>query len=107
MKLHNKVCLITGSSRGIGAAIARAYAAEGAKVVITYNTNKKEGTKLSKELGAIAPYKLNVTKKKNIESVFKSVYSKYGRIDVLVNNAGTNITNDFDKLSEKKRLKLV
>jgi NAD(P)-dependent dehydrogenase (short-subunit alcohol dehydrogenase family) len=101
MKLHNKVCLITGSSRGIGSAIARAYAAEGAKVVITYNNNKKEGIKLSKELGAIAPYKLNVTKKKNIQSVFKSVYNKLGRIDVLVNNAGTNITNDFDKLSEK------
>lgn len=101
MKLHNKVCLITGSSSGIGSAIARAFALEGAKVIITYNTNKKQGIKLSKELGMGAPYKLNVIKKKNIQSVFKSIYKKFGRIDVLVNNAGTNITNDFDKLSEK------
>ncbi len=101
MKLHNKVCLITGSSSGIGSAIARAFAAEGAKVIITYKTNKKQGIKLSKELGMGAPYKLNVIKKKNIQSVFKSIYKKFGRIDVLVNNAGTNITNDFDKLSEK------
>ena len=101
MKLHNKVCLITGSSKGIGRSIAKAFAAEGAKVIITYNTNKKEGIKLSKELGTGTAYKLKVIKKKNIPSVFKDVFKKFGKIDVLVNNAGTNKTNDFDKLSEK------
>ena len=102
MRLKDKVCLITGSSRGIGSAIARAFSAEGAKVVITYNKNKRDGIKLAKELGAPKVYKLNVLRKKNIQTVFKDVFRNFGKIDVLVNNAGVNKTNDFDKLTERE-----
>ena len=101
MRLKNKVCLITGSSRGIGRKIAEEFSKEGAHVIITYNTNKLEATKLSKKLKVSSVYKLDVTKKSQIKKVFNSVKKKFKRIDVLVNNAGTNKTNDFDKLSEK------
>jgi len=50
MRLKNKVCVITGSSRGIGKKIAESFYAEGAKVIITYNKNKLEAKKLSKKL---------------------------------------------------------
>ena len=101
MRLKNKVCLITGSSRGIGRKIAEAFCAEGAIVIITYNKNKNEAVKLSKKLENSFVYKLNVLKKNEIKKVFKNVGKKFKKIDVLVNNAGVNKTNDFDKLSEK------
>jgi len=101
MRLKNKVCLITGSSRGISRKIAEAFCAEGAIVIITYNKNKNEAVKLSKKLENSFVYKLNVLKKNEIKKVFKNVGKKFKKIDVLVNNAGVNKTNDFDKLSEK------
>ena len=100
MRLENKICLITGSSRGIGKKIAEAFSNEGAYVIITYNKNKKEAIKLSKKIKHSSVYKLNVSKKNQIKKVFSKVKKKFKRIDVLVNNAGVNKTNDFDKLSE-------
>ena len=101
MRLKNKVCLITGSSKGIGAGIAEEFAKQGAKVIITYNTKKTLAQKIFKKINASAMYKLDVRRKKNISLVFKKVKKKFGRLDVLVNNAGVNKTSDFDKLSEK------
>ena len=57
---------------------------------------------MAKELGAPKLYKLNVLRKKNIQTVFKDVFRNFGKIDVLVNNAGVNKTNDFDKLTERE-----
>ena len=67
MRLKNKVCLITGSSRGIGRKIAEEFSKEGAHVIITYNTNKLEATKLSKKLKVSSVYKLDVTKKSQLK----------------------------------------
>ena len=100
MRLKNKVCVITGSSRGIGKKIAESFYAEGAKVIITYNKNKLEAKKLSNKLKS-SFYKLDVSKKKQVVKVFSLIKKKFKKIDVLVNNAGVNKTNDFDKLSEK------
>lgn len=100
MRLKNKVCVITGSSRGIGKKIAESFHAEGAEVIITYNKNKLEAKKLSKKLKS-SFYKLDVSKKKQVIKVFSLIKKKFKKIDVLVNNAGVNKTNDFDKLTEK------
>lgn len=100
-KLKNKICVITGSSSGIGKAIAEAYKKEGGKVVISYNKNKKNAFQTAKELGAELVLQLEVSKKKSVVEFFKKINKYCGKIDVLVNNAGTNITSDFDKLSEK------
>jgi len=101
MKLKNKICIVTGSSSGIGASIAEAYSKEKGKVIITYYSGKLRAHKIAKKIGAVAVFKLDVRKKNSIASVFKSVKKKFGRIDVLVNNAGINKTADFDKLKEK------
>ena len=101
MKLKNKVCLITGSSRGIGKAIAKAFAKEGGQVIITYRSDRKVAIKTAAEIGLTDIYKLDVSKKFSVQNTFKKVKKKYGKIDVLVNNAGVNRTNDFDKLSER------
>ena len=55
MRLKNKICLITGSSRGIGKKIAQSFSAEGAYVIITYNKNRVEANKLSKKLKNMIP----------------------------------------------------
>ena len=102
MKLKNKICLITGSSKGIGAKIAEAYSKEGAKVIITYNKNKKLAQKLAKKINCVGVYKLDVQKSKNIKDVFKKIFQKNKKINILVNNAGVNATADFDKQTEKE-----
>jgi NAD(P)-dependent dehydrogenase (short-subunit alcohol dehydrogenase family) len=102
LRLKNKVCVITGSSRGIGATIARAYAREGAIVVITYNNEKDKALKVAKDTGSSLVLKMDVSVRKSVRSAFKRIADTYGRIDVLVNNAGINRTADFDKQTDEE-----
>jgi 3(or 17)beta-hydroxysteroid dehydrogenase len=81
-RLKAKICLITGAARGIGAAIARAFAAEGAAVIVT-DIDVELGKRTAKEIGC--PFhKLDVAS----EADWKTVMAAVGPIDVLVNNAG-------------------
>src|SRR5690348_2615220 len=87
-RLKNKVAIVTGGARGMGAATSRLFANEGAKVVIA-DVLDADGAKLAKELGANAIYEhLDVTDENNWRSVIDKTKSKLGNIDVLVNNAG-------------------
>lgn len=70
LKLKNKICVITGSSSGIGKAIAKAYKKEGGKVVISYNKNKKNALQTAKELDAELVLQLEVSKKKKCGKFF-------------------------------------
>lgn len=99
-RLANKVAVITGSSSGIGEAIARGYAAEGAHVVITYNSNKEAAENIAKEIGSPLCLQLDVRSRQSIDDCFKKVADHYGHINILVNNAGINRTADFDKQTE-------
>ena len=102
MRLKDKVCLITGSSRGIGAAIAKGFAKEGAHVVITYEKNKEKAEEIAKEIGSELILQLDVRSRNNIKKSFEKTVEKYGKIDVLVNNAGINHTADFDKQTDEE-----
>lgn len=102
MRLKDKVCVITGSGRGIGAAIARGYAGEGAKVVVTYLEQEVKAIAVAKEIGAELCLQLDVRSRKSIKIAFSRVKEKYGCIDVLVNNAGINRTNNFDKQTDEE-----
>ena len=102
MRLKDKVALITGSSSGIGEALARAYSREGAKVVVTYNSKKEPARKIAEEIGSELCLELNVKNRASIKNCFKMAADHYGSIDILVNNAGINLTADFDKQTDEE-----
>jgi 3alpha(or 20beta)-hydroxysteroid dehydrogenase len=87
-RLHNTVAIITGGARGMGAAHARAFAREGARVVIA-DVLDDEGRSLAAELGDTVRYEhLDVTSESEWETVVASTVEAFGTVDVLVNNAG-------------------
>ncbi|MFC6098539.1 SDR family NAD(P)-dependent oxidoreductase [Olivibacter domesticus] len=96
-KLKDKVALITGSDSGIGRAIAEAFAKEGAHVIITYHSDKESAQKaekrLKKENIKTAVYQLDVSDEDSVHNVFSSAYKHFGKIDILVSNAGVNGSN--------------
>ena len=101
MKLKNKVALITGSGQGIGQAIAMLFAKEGAKLII--NDVIEERAKIfSKKLesqGYIAiPMVADVSNKKQVDSMVEKIINKFGRIDILINNAGISYKKEGCKI---------
>jgi 3-oxoacyl-[acyl-carrier protein] reductase len=94
--LSNKVILVTGASRGIGAAVAKRLVSEGAKVIINYAGNQTEADQTVKELkdmgGDAIALKADVSKATDVTALFDAAIAHYGRIDVLINNAGIMIT---------------
>ncbi|MFJ7737733.1 glucose 1-dehydrogenase [Lysinibacillus sp. NPDC097287] len=106
-KFDNKVVLITGGSRGQGAAHARAFVAEGAKVVIT-DVLVEEGQELAAELGENATfYKHDVTSEAEWLAVVEDTEAKYGPINVLVNNAGIVISKSLEEITEAEYRKVI
>jgi 3-oxoacyl-[acyl-carrier protein] reductase len=91
-KLENKVAIVTGSTRGIGKAVALAMATEGAKVIINDKSNSVEASDLVKEVqndGGIASFiRADVSQMAEVEEMVNQVLEEYGKIDILVNNAG-------------------
>ncbi len=88
MRLKDRVVLITGGAAGIGRATALRFAEEGAKVIIC-DVNEAAGQETVKQLGPDAAfYQVNVTDRQDVQRWVEAVAAKYGRIDVLVNNAG-------------------
>ena len=88
MRLKDKVCLVTGGAAGIGKATAERFAEEGAIVVIC-DVNEQTGPAVAAALGPKAKfYKVNVADRAAVQAWVEEVFAAYGRIDVLVNNAG-------------------
>ncbi|MBL4914043.1 3-oxoacyl-ACP reductase FabG [Shewanella schlegeliana] len=105
MRLAGKVAVITGSSRGIGAAIAQEYCAQGAKVVINYVHSEAQAQALADKLNldghnAIA-IKADVTERAEIKQLFEQAVAAFGKIDILVNNAGINKRGWFDEVTDE------
>lgn len=89
VNLDGRVILVTGSSRGIGRAIAEAMADSGATVALHYNRSEEEIRKLQHNLGKdSSAFKADLGDPLNAERLFGEVLKRYGRVDVLVNNAG-------------------
>jgi 3-oxoacyl-[acyl-carrier protein] reductase len=109
-KLEGKIALITGGSRGIGAAIAKRLAADGANVAITYTKGVEAAASVVKEIErtgrkAIA-IQADATDAGAVEAAVEKTVATFGRLDILVNNAGTAIPKTFEEttLDEMGRL---
>jgi len=91
-KLNGKVAVVTGASKGIGAGIAKALAAEGAAVVVNYASSKSDADKVVDEIakagGKAIAVQASVAKKSDVEKLFATAEKTLGKIDILVNNAG-------------------
>src|SRR5690606_13076975 len=90
-KLKNKVTVITGASKGIGAGIAKAFAQEGAKVVVNYASSKDEADKVVKFItdagGTAISIQADVSKETDVIRLFEETKKAFGTLDILVNNA--------------------
>jgi 3-oxoacyl-[acyl-carrier protein] reductase len=89
-QLTGRVVVITGASGGLGSALARRFAAEGARVALHYCTGKDRATKLAQELGPDAfPVRADLTQEAAVKRMFAAVAKRFGRVDTLVVNAGS------------------
>ena len=92
MKLKDKVAIVTGSSRGVGRAIAEAYGEQGACVVVNYSSNRKAADEVVERIQSMGSraitVKSDITKKEEVENLVQATIEEFGKIDILVNNAG-------------------
>lgn len=106
MDVKDKVAVVTGSSKGIGFAMAYGLAYYGAKVVVlsrNIDESKEAAETISDDTGAETfALKCDVTKKEEVEQLIDTILDKYGRIDVLVNNAGRNIRKNLEEYTEEE-----
>ncbi|MDD5934173.1 MAG: 3-oxoacyl-[acyl-carrier-protein] reductase [Clostridiales bacterium] len=104
--LKDKVVIITGASRGIGSETAKILAGYGAKVIVNYCGSKEKAesvvTQITANGGTAVVYKANVANAEEVEVMFADVMKEFGRVDVLVNNAGITRDNLILKMSEEE-----
>lgn len=106
-RLHNKVAIITGAAQGMGAAHARLFISQGAKVLIT-DINTAKGEALADELGDDALFiKHDVTSEVDWQEVVNCATAHFGTIDVLVNNAGITMAKPLLETSVDDYMQIV
>ena len=105
-KLTNKVAVVTGASKGIGAGIAKALAADGASVVVNYASSKEGADKVVAEIkakgGKAVAVQGDFSRKEDIGKVFGEVKKTFGRLDTLVNNAGVYAFTPLEQVTDEE-----
>ena len=105
MKLANKVAVVTGASKGIGASIATHLAAEGAAVVVNYASSRAGADKIVAEItaqgGKAIAVQADVSKKADIDRLFAETSKAFGKLDILVNNAGIYEMAPLEAITEE------
>ncbi|MBI5000686.1 MAG: 3-oxoacyl-[acyl-carrier-protein] reductase [Euryarchaeota archaeon] len=109
--LENRNALVTGASRGIGKEIAKAFANQGASVVVNYHTREESADDVATEIEKIGMRTwIFPTDTSNLQEVKKmkgAIEKNFGKIDVLVNNAGINVDKTFAKMTEEDWNKVI
>ena len=104
--LKDQIALVTGSSSGIGAGIAKAMGAAGAKVIINFLSSEESANKVVKEIsdagGEAFAVKADVSDEDQVVSMFKTISDKYGTIDILINNSGVQKDSEFVNMTLKQ-----
>jgi 3-oxoacyl-[acyl-carrier protein] reductase len=105
-KLKNKVAIVTGASKGIGAGIAKAYGTEGASVIVNYSSDKQGAEKVVNEIiaqgGKALAVQGNVANAADVKKLFAATKAAFGRVDVLVNNAGVFKFEPLEAITEEE-----
>src|SRR6202022_3537115 len=104
-RLSGKVAIVTGASKGIGAGIATALAAAGARVAVNYSSDREGAGRVAQAIinsgGEAIEIAADVSKGADVAQLFKEVDSSFGRLDVLVNNAGVFRFGAFAEITEE------
>lgn len=102
--LSDRTCLVTGSSRGIGAAIARELGAHGAAVAVNYRSSPKAADEVVDAIidagGEASAFQADVARIDEVKAMAEAVRDEYGSLDILVNNAGITKDTRFDRMSQ-------
>lgn len=105
-KLKNKVAVVTGASKGIGASIAKALAADGASVVVNYASSKEGADRVVSEIaqsgGSAVAVKGDVSKSEDVRRMFAETKKAFGKVDILVNNAGVYQFAPLEEITEEQ-----
>ena len=105
-KLAGKVAVVTGASKGIGAAIAKQLGAEGAAVVVNYSSSREGADRVVNQIaaggGKAVAVQANMAKQSDIERLFAEAKKAFGRLDILVNNAGVYEFSPLENVTEEQ-----
>lgn len=105
MNFSNKVAIVTGGSRGIGKAIAKKLASFNSNVVINYTSSETEALKVKEEIESLGvecmALKCDVSKSEDVNNMINEVMNKFGKIDILINNAGITKDSLIMKMKEE------
>jgi 3-oxoacyl-[acyl-carrier protein] reductase len=106
MKLHDKVAIVTGASKGIGAAIAKGMAKAGANVVVNYASDRSGAEQAVAAItaagGKAVAVKADVSKSADVKELFEQTIRTFGRLDILVNNAGVYRFEPIEAVTEEE-----
>jgi len=105
MKLKDKIAVVTGASKGIGAGIAKAFAEEGATVIVNYSSSKSDADQVVNQIqiagGKAIAIQADMSKSAEVKQMFDRIKLDFQTIDILVNNAGVAVFEMIDDLTEE------